>query len=301
MNYNILRYVLAVAEEKNFTRAAKKLYISQPSLSQIIKSEEEKLGFLLFDRSTSPIELTDGGREYILWAQNILSIHEKMNRRLQCFSSNKAPVIRLGILPECSTFILASPLKLFLEKNPDAFVQINELSSNDLHASLENRELDFIIGLTHTDTYKYCNEPLYNENIVIATSSQYPLINENTREIDLAQLSDTPFVTMNKNQFLFNLTHDLCNRNGFVPKTVVECYNLETAISMVQFGVGVSLMPDLICNIMGGLDYFQIKDETPKSQISIVYAKDICLDNSSQQLINLIKNNINENAVNMNK
>ena len=295
INYNILRYVLEISKERNFTRAAKNLYITQPSLSQIVKSEEKKLGFLLFDRSKSPIELTEGGQEYVLWAKNILSVTSKMEKRLECYSKIKSPVVRIGILPEFCVFILATPLKKFLDVNSDVFVQINEMSTNDLNNSLNNGDLDFIIGLTHNDAFKYCNEPLYNENIVVATSSKHPLIDKDTKEVNLADFYDMPFVTMHKEQFLFNLTHELCNRNGFVPKSVMECYNLETAINMVQCGIGISLLPDLMCKIMGGLDYYQLKDETPKSQISIVYPNDTCLNDSSQQLINLIKESVNKN------
>ncbi len=89
MNYNILRYVIMVAEERSFTKAAKKLYISQPSLSQIIKNEEEKLGITLFDRSSYPLTLTDAGKEYVHWARQILAVCENMERRLNDFSKRE--------------------------------------------------------------------------------------------------------------------------------------------------------------------------------------------------------------------
>lgn len=292
MNHNILRYIITVAEEKNFTKAAKKLYIAQPSLSQIIKNKEKNLGILLFNRNHSPITLTDAGREYVLWANQVLSLCENMERRLQDFSIDGVTTLRIGILPECSAFILPNPLRSFRANNPRAFVQIRELSSNDLKNSLENSEFDFIVGLTHSDTFNYCNEPLYDEKIVLAIASDFFPIDKDIEEVNLADFADAPFVMMEKEQFLYNITHDLCKKNGFVPKAVVECYNLETAMHMVKAGVGVSLMPDLMCRMLGGLNYYNIKGLTPESQISVVYQRERYLSREVRELIELIKNNI---------
>jgi DNA-binding transcriptional LysR family regulator len=292
MNYNILRYIITVAEERNFSKAAQKLYIAQPSLSQIIKSEERKLGVLLFDRNHNPITLTEAGREYVLWARQVVSIHENMERRLQDFSTNEVSILRIGILPECSAFILPSALKSFREANPKRYVQIRELSSNDLQNSLENSEMDFIVGLTHSDAYKYCSEPLYDEKIVLAVTPEFFPENKAVEEVDLTDFADAPFVMMEEGQFLYNVTHDLCKRCGFVPKAVVECYNLETAMHMVKAGVGIAIIPDLMARLVEGLSYYNIKGITPESQISVVYRRDRYLSREARELIELIKNNI---------
>lgn len=140
MKYNILHYIITVSEEENFTKAAKKLYITQPSLSQIIKNEEDRLGVLLFERNR-PITLTPAGHEYVLWARQVLALNKKMEIRLNEFSTNKISVIKIGILPECSAFILPIPLKEFRENNPDAIIQINELSNSDLQKVLKTLNL----------------------------------------------------------------------------------------------------------------------------------------------------------------
>lgn len=289
MNYKIFHYIITMAEERNFTRAAKKLYITQPSLSQIIKNEEERIGVLLFDRSCNPIALTDAGIEYVRWARQVVSIQQNMERHLQDFSVNEASILRIGILPECSAFILPDPLKAFRETNPNRFVQIRELSSSDLQYSLENSEMDFIVGLTHPDTFKYCSEPLYDEQIVLAVTPDFSPVNKDVEEVDLADYADAPFVMMEEGQFLYNITHNLCRRCGFVPKTVVECYNLETAMRMVKAGVGITLIPDLMSQLVKDLNYYNIKGLTPQSQISVVYQRDRYLTREARELIDLIK------------
>lgn len=292
MNYNILKYVVTVAKEKKFTKAAEKLYISQPSLSQIIKKEEERLSFKLFDRTCTPLELTEAGKEYVLWAEQIISLFENMEKSLKDFSDDDSFTLKVGIMPEFSSFILANPLKNFREKNPNSFVQIKELSNSDLQLGLENSEFDFIIGLTHKDRYLFVNEKLYDERIVLAVTPEFAPERINSSKIDLKDFSEVPFIVMEKGQFLYNVTYDLCRKNGFVPKSVVECYNLETAMHMVKAGVGVSIIPDLMTYIVGDIEYFTIKGIVPQSQISIVYQRDKYLPKKAKELISYIKNDV---------
>lgn len=293
MNYNILRYIITVAEEKNFTRAAEKLFISQPSLSQIIKKEEDRLGFLLFNRTSNPISLTAGGKEYILWAKQILSLFENMERSLYDFSSKDLPILKLGILPECSSFVLPKPLSTFRQNNPNICVKILELSSNDLKLCLENSEVDFIVGLEHSDDYTYHSDLLYEEELILAIGSDSNFL-EDRESIDLSKCSNIPFVMMEEGQFLYNVTHDLCKKSGFVPKSVVECYNLETAMYMIKSGVGVSIIPDLMSKLVSGLKCYKIETSTPESKISIVYRNDYCLSKKARELIALIKDNVED-------
>lgn len=287
MNDKVFRYIIAVAEEGSFTRAAKKLYIAQPSLSQIIKNQEDMLGVTIFDRRKNPVVPTDAGNEYLRWARQMVSIQENMKLRLRDYSVQGISNLKIGILPECSAFILPKPLKTFREANPNICVQVCELSSNDLQNYLERSETDFIIGLTHPDTFKYCNLPLYDEKIVLATPENF--ISNDIKDVDLAQFADAPFVMMETGQFLYNITHDLCKSRGFVPKTIVECYNLETAMHMVKAGVGITLIPDLMACLVEGLNYYGIQGSTPESQISVVYSRERHLTEKAGELIQLIE------------
>ncbi|MCK9444041.1 MAG: LysR family transcriptional regulator [Tissierellaceae bacterium] len=296
MNYNKLRYIVTVAETGNFTIAAKKLFISQPSLSQSIKNEEKRIGTPLFDRTQSPIALTDAGTEYVLWAKQILYMNENLEKRLQDYASKELTVIKMGILPEFSAFILPEPLKVFREEVQNCFVQIRELSSSDLKKSIEESELDFIVGLTHPDAYKYFNIPLFDEKIVLAVTPDFMPADKNSKEVNLAEFSEAPFVMMEEGQFLYRVSHDLCMSSGFVPRTVVECYNLETALRLIKAGVGVSVIPDLMARLIDGLQYYDIKGATPQSQISIVFRRDKYLTKSTKRLIRLIKKGTNSQA-----
>ncbi|WP_425538614.1 LysR family transcriptional regulator [Microaceticoccus formicicus] len=293
MKFNIYKYVLILAEERNFTKAAKRLYISQPSLSQIIMREEERLGMELFHRQRNSIVPTIIGEEYIKWAELILDIRNKMDKRLQAVSKSETYIINIGILPECSAFILPTPLKQFRELYPNTIVRILELSSNDLEDKLENDGLDFIVGLTHPDAIRFKNIPLYNETIVLAYSKYNPIINDALMEINLSDLEDIPFITMNEGQFLNKVTFNLCKEAGYLPKIVTECYNLETALHMVKAGVGVALIPDLMINLVDGIKGLNLKETKMNSQISIVFQREQYLSRQVLKLIDLIKYNAN--------
>ncbi len=286
MNYNRLKYIVTLAETGNFTEAAKKLFIAQPSLSQIIKNEENNLGIIIFDRTKSPITLTDAGIEYVHWAKQILFLYENMEKRINDYADSRLNIIRIGILPEFSAFILPKPIKQF---NPNCLIKIKEYSSNDLKARLENGEFDFIIGLSHPDTYKYTNIRLYNERIVLAMANGFNGNREGKLEVDLKDYEDVPFIIMEEGQFLYKVTYDLCKDAGFVPKLAAECYNLETALRLVRAGVGVSIIPDLMTKILNEIIFYNIKGLTPKSEISIVYEKNQYLNKDARKLIKLFK------------
>ncbi len=292
MTLRIYQYVVTLAEESNFTKAAKKLYISQPSLSQIIRREEERLGFDLFNRTQNIITPTQLGLEYIKWAKIILNLSSKMHNRLECIAFNDTQIINIGILPECSAFILPKPLKQFREKFPNAIIKIVELSSNDLHEKLEDDDLDFIIGLTHPDSLKYISIPLYNEKIVLAMSNNYLSNTKPGTEVNLQSFEHCHFVLMNDGQFLNKVTYQLCQEAGFSPRISTICYNLETALHMVKAGVGVSLIPDLMIRLVEDIDYYPLKDIELKSQISIVYPRSNILSDHAKNLIDFIKKNV---------
>lgn len=292
MNPNILNYIITVSEEKNFTRAAEKLYISQPSLSQIIKKEEEKLGIQIFDRNNYPIKLTPAGHEYVLWARQVLSLQDKMYKRLSDFATNEKVFLKIGILPECSSFILPEPLQIFYERNPKSSIEIIELDSIRLLSILESSEVDFIIGITPKNTHTYTIEPLYEEKIVLALTPEFHNKYYDMEEIDLKEFYDTPFITTRKPGSLHNLTHSLCKRNGFVPNTVIQCSNFETIMKMVGAGIGVSLIPDFMSYMIKGLTYRHVKDFDFTTEISIMYNPDSHLTKEALTLIQLIKNNL---------
>lgn len=289
MNYNILKYVVAVAEQGSFTRAAQALFVSQPSLSQSIRAEEGKLGVELFDRSGSPPTLTPAGREYVRRARQLLYMQQELERRMEDFSQRKISLLRIGILPEFSHSILPVPLARFTGESSSRLVQINELSSNDLQDSIDSLELDFIVGLAHPDTLKYHSLPLYDEHIVLTMPESMALPQPDRSEVDLADFARYPFVMMAEGQFLYRISHELCRESGFTPQTVVECYNLPTAMYIVRAGVGISLFPDLMLNQVDGLCYYRLRGREPRSQIAIVYPSNRYLTREAGRLIELIQ------------
>ena len=106
MNFNTLRYVVAIAQERSFTLAAKRLHISQPSLSQSIKSLEERLGVILFDRTTIPLETTSAGKEYVEWAQQVLLSKPISIAIISDIRTSGQVQLRVGIPPHRSAFML---------------------------------------------------------------------------------------------------------------------------------------------------------------------------------------------------
>ena len=126
MNLNQLKYIVAIADELNISKAAQKLYVSQPSLSQCVQNIERELGTKIFDRSTTPLKITYAGDVYINWARKILNSTEEINRQIADISGLKNIKLSIGISPYRSTCILPPVIKQFKKLYPDCYIVVEE-------------------------------------------------------------------------------------------------------------------------------------------------------------------------------
>lgn len=146
MNFNKLKYFIIVADEQNITKAAKKLYISQPSLSQCIRAIEMEMGVELLLRGKAKITLTQAGQLYYQWAKATLASSQKLERDIAEIKSGKTFTITVGSSWQRSAFLLPDSLKIFYEKHPECTVKIHEDLGLILREKLEKNELDMILS-----------------------------------------------------------------------------------------------------------------------------------------------------------
>ena len=155
MNFNKLRYVIVVAEERSITKAAKKLYISQPSLSQCIRSIEEDLGVDLFIRVKSSISLTQAGEAYIEWAKATLESAKQLQSRLEKIKAGVTRQLDIGASWQRSAALLPEPINSFYSRVPNCDIRICEDINIKLHELLKNDVIDLEIGVPNQDTVHY--------------------------------------------------------------------------------------------------------------------------------------------------
>ncbi len=275
MNINQLKYVITLAQELNFSRAAEKLYISQPSLSQSILLLEEEFGVQLFERK--PLRLTYAGEIFIDWAKTVLSTGEQMRNMISDVAKDVRVKFTIGISPYRASFLLPRVIEKFKSQYPMAHLIIEEFPTDTLHSMLEEDKLDLLIEAPLLDNERFESVYLCKERILLGMPNSIAAQFNLSEEIELSHLADVPFVLLTDKQYIGKLTSKLCKSAGFLPKNYIECHNIETVQAMISNGLGVSLIPEFYAKYSvsrGNVSFARIKDQDLSRDVSVIYNKE---------------------------
>jgi DNA-binding transcriptional LysR family regulator len=251
-----LRYFAAVAEELHFGRAAERLGIAQPPLSQQIKSLEELVGHTLFERRPQ-VRLTPAGEALLEVARRTLSqIEEGLNSTRQV-GRGEAGKITVGFAASILTTALPEILRTYRERFPGVELRLRELSSAAQAAALSDGGIDvgFVREAVEHGAGLTC-EPILREEFVVVLPPAHRLAKR--RELPLGELAGEPFVHFPRAvaPALYDQVGDICRRAGFQPRVVQEAQEWLTILGLVEAGLGVSLVPDSFRRLRwGGVQY----------------------------------------------
>ncbi len=247
MNEKHIPYVLAVLEEGSFTAAARKLYISQPSLSQMIKAEEMSLGAPIFDRSTEPVTLTPAGQLYIEAAKAVTDISDNLARQIKDLSNEESGCLKLGISVQRCIEILPKIYPIFRELFPHVDLILYERGSADLERSVLNGDVDIAL-LT---TSPICVDLIYTliqiENLTLLVNRQCALsgrVSPGT-PIDISAASGEQFVLIRRGHSVRSIFDSLCAARVINPAIALETVSIEVAKNIVAAAPVVTPCPDV--------------------------------------------------------
>ena len=310
MNTQQLTYVIAVAECQSISKAAEKLYVTQPSLSQSIHGIEKQLGMKLFDRSITPIRLTDAGRLYVEWARKILAMEESMNNAMSDLMGLETGSVRIGASPFRVRCLLARSIAAFHAKYPSIHLTIQEADMKQLRDRLTAGEIDFAIGTGEFEEKQFHVETLADERLYLAVSPSHPMtaglpeplsaediINGTPRylrqkPIDLTVVQNEPFVAANAGEYDMETLKSVCRKCGFVPDIAYSVQTIETVFSFVCSNMGIALLPDSLIyygNFRNHPFYYSLPDHLARSQISLISRKNAFLPKASTEYALLLK------------
>ena len=310
MNWNQLQYIVTTAQEKSISKAAKKLYISQPSLTLSIQNLEKELGVVLFERTRGALSLTYAGQLYYDWALNTLHSREQLGARIDDIKEQTSHQIRLGISPHRSTILLPAILPDFYAQFPKSELRIEERPTYQLRALMEEEKLDLIIDVPQHDTLNYQNILLAQEHLVLAVPESFikklPEISPEahmittdpskvTNEVvNLQCFGEMPFFMQTEPQNLAAQSRRIYESAGFFPRTRLVCNNISTALDLVKSQLGIVLAPEIYSlpgHAQEGVRYFrmdpQMTDQIDMRQICLVYRKSLYLHAGLKTLISL--------------
>ena len=277
MNWNQLQYVLTLAEEKSITRAANKLYLTQPSLSLSLKALEEELGTPLFTRGREGLDLTYAGSLFCAWAEETEASFGRLNAKLSDIAAGRRQLLRVGISPHRGDLLLPTILAAFYRQFPHCEVHTTELSTTMLRLRLEAKQLDFILDVPNPDTVTYCNELLLDEPILLAVPRAFlPRIRPAGDTLDLNALAGEPFILLPPDQMLGGICHKMCQQAGFLPDLRLQCSNVERALSLAAQQLGITFAPQVFAQRQfygEELAYFHVANVETSRPLALVYPR----------------------------
>lgn len=294
MELRQLQYTIQIAEERNFSRAADKLHIAQPSLSQQLSKLEQELGVKLFQRNTSSVELTHAGASFIEHAQKILDAVEQLRQEMDDISQLRAGRVVIGSMPITGSHLLPYVLPAFKKTYPEIQVNLLEDTSLNLEKLTAGGGTDLSLLSLPLQESSLTYEPIGEEMIDLAVPPGHPLaeLEHHPEGVAIERLKDEPFIVLKKGQGFRTMTIDLCKSAGFEPNVVFESNNIETVQSLVAAGMGITFVPRFIARAKRSElipVYVPLAAPVPSRTLVIAYRKGRYLSKAAEAFIQTFK------------
>lgn len=254
MHMLTLKYMVTVAEMGSFTRAAEKLYVSQPALSQSIQRLEAELQVHLFQKKNGRSVPTLAGQIVVEKGLKILELHRELLSEISNVNDLRAGILNIGASPFYQKVYLSRWLSAFQARYPGMEVTVLEGFTQNTVTDILRGELDLgLVSNPVPDNVEECMEA-FNEEVLLAVPPSYP-INAQYRadsgdytEVDLSDFKEMNFISYRSGRNMTQLMWDECRQAGFMPQIVFKCGSTESVNAMIANGMGVGFVPDTLVN-----------------------------------------------------
>jgi len=243
MNLRQLRYLVAVADERHFTRAAAREHVAQPALSQQIRSLEAEVGLALVQRTTRKVSMTDAGDVLVARARRALAELDAARAELQSLAGVQAGRLSVGALHTMGPVDLSLLLATFHARHPAIDLTVREQSSEELATMLRDDEIDlaFLSVTERIQSRGLTLRKLVSEELVVVLAIGHPLAGHDILRI--GELAGEPFITFREGARLRELLSWAAGEAGFEPRIALESNESRRIRSLVSHGLGVAILP----------------------------------------------------------
>jgi LysR family transcriptional regulator, transcription activator of glutamate synthase operon len=243
MELRQLRYLVALAEERNFTRAANNEHIAQPALSQQIRRLEAELGLALVERTTRRVSLTDAGELLVVRARRVLAELEAVEDELQALRGVYTGHVTIGAMHTMGPVDLSLALAIFHERHPHVDLTVREQSSEEMAEMLRIDELDlaFLSVTERVESHGLGLQQLVSEELVVVLPREHRL--GGRRQVRMAELADEQFISFRTGARLRELLVSAGREAGFHPRVTLESNESQRIRRLVARGLGVAILP----------------------------------------------------------
>ncbi|KEK23496.1 LysR family transcriptional regulator [Bacillus gaemokensis] len=289
MELRQLEYFLAVSKELHFTKAAEKLNISQPSLSQQIRALEHEFGMPLFDRIGKKISLTEAGRILFSHSKKVFHEIEQARTAIQELNGLQQGNLTVGALLTVINYLLPPAILNFNALYPNIELSVLGLRTGEIREKLLQNELDIGITFLPVQDKEIISIPLYQSELTLVVPTGHELTQHTT--VTMEVLQKYPVILLPKNFFLTQLITLHCQNFNFTPKPILEISTMESLIHMVSKGMGITVLPKPYIDFLqsNSIQAIKIKNPTPTIEIGIIYRKDKYMCAATREFIEQLK------------
>lgn len=284
MDYRKLRYLITVAETKNITKAAQSLFISQSALSHYIKNVEDELGVFLFDRSTTPISLTQAGTCYIESARRILLENDRLNKELRDITQHMTGKLTIGTSRDRASYMMPRLIPPFAEKYPGIDVEIYTGSRKNLLDVLQTGRVDLVLlpSVWEQDAIMrgFCSELIYLEELVLAAKKGSIPFSDKHKEkktVPSSVLKELPLYMLFQEHAMRTYCDQFFRQEKIRPHIKMEFSSNITCYRMAATGMGAAIIPYLttrLTNMESNIELFPLGDPPKTWEVRVFYRKD---------------------------
>lgn len=272
MELRHLHYFIAVAEELHFSRAAERLRISQPPLSQQIRGLEDELGVKLFDRTKRQVHLTEAGKAFLERSYLVLAQLEQAVEVTQRIGRGEVGRLAIAFVGSATYTVLPDILSSFREQFPAVELRLHELTTAQQIQALHHKQVD--VGIVRSAIIEpgLQVECILQESLVLALPTHHPLSAQT--EVSLATLKGESFILFpaKMGPVFYEQILRFCQQAGFQPQVAQEAVQMQTIIGLVAAGLGIALVPACLQNFhRSGVLYRPLREQTPKTGLYLAW------------------------------
>lgn len=289
-----LRYVVCVAEEGRFTRAAARLHVAQPSISSAVAALEQELGAPLFHRERNEVTLTGAGEAFLPWARQVLADCDSGVAAVRDLLGLSRGRLVIGATPSLTTNLLPPVLARFHNDHPGLDLTVHEAGSQELVDRLGKGEMDVAVVILPVQRPGVESRTLLEEELVLAVARRHPLAHR--RSIRVAELQQVPLVMFKNGYDLREATLLACRQAGFSPVMAMQGLEMDGALALAAAGVAAAVVPASVVAPGGSLRAVRFRGAALKRTVGLVSRRDRPLSPAASAFVAALGSHLDKGA-----
>jgi DNA-binding transcriptional LysR family regulator len=272
MDLRHLYYFIAVAEELHFSRAAERLHISQPPLSQQIRSLEDELGVKLFERTKRQVHLTEAGKVFLERSYGVLAQLEQAIAVTHQIGRGEVGRLAIGFVDSAMYTLLPEIVRVFRSQFPAVELRLHELTTAQQMQALHHKQVDVGIVRSAISEPGLSVECLLHESLVLALPETHSLSAQT--QVSLSSLADEFFILFpaKLGPIFYEQIITICQQAGFHPKVAQEAVQMQTIVGLVAAGLGIAIVPASLQNFhRSGVIYRPLQEQIPNTGLYLTW------------------------------